>query len=214
MILISILLARMEYRPLPRSFYSASADKVASALLGHWLIRNTPEGLLGGPIVETEAYLTADPACHGYPGRTRRNAVMFGPPGHAYVYLIYGFHHCVNAVCCSPGIAEAVLIRAIEPELGGEFMAARRPTNAPHALTSGPGKICQALGIDRSLDGADLCDDQSPLIIARAQTANHFRRSRGGLAISPRIGLTKAADLPLRFYLPGSPFLSRKPASG
>src|ERR1043166_7469460 len=109
------------WRALPRSFFEPSAKIVAPLLLGHYLIRNTPLGPCGGPIVETEAYLIDDPACHGAPGPTRRNRVMFGAPGHGYVYLIYGFHFCANAVCRPAGVAEAVLIRAIEPLFGKEI---------------------------------------------------------------------------------------------
>src|SRR3954447_4950187 len=106
------------FKPLPRKFYEPSAKVVAQDLLGHWLIRNTPEGLSGGPIVETEAYLIGDAACHAAPGPTARNQVMFEALGYAYVYLIYGYHYCVNAVCQPVGTAEALLIRAIEPRLG------------------------------------------------------------------------------------------------
>ena len=114
-------------RPLPSRFYEPSAQAVAPALLGHWLIRNTPKGPCGGPIVETEAYLVDDPACHGARGLTARNRVMFGAPGHGYVYLIYGFYFCMNAVCQPQGVAEAVLIRALEVGLGEEFMRQHRP---------------------------------------------------------------------------------------
>src|ERR1051325_7129429 len=106
------------FSPLSRTFYEPSAKVVAPELLGHFLIRNTPDGPCGGAIVETEAYLVDDAACHGAPGETKRNRVMFGHPGHCYVYLIYGFHFCVNTVCRPAGIAEAVLIRAIEVNFG------------------------------------------------------------------------------------------------
>src|SRR5690242_19646501 len=113
--------------PLPRSFFEPSARGVAPLLLGHWLIRQSLAGPVGGPIVETEAYLVDDPACHAAPGLTLRNRVMFGPPGHGYVYLIYRYHFCVNAVCQPAGVAEAVLIRAVEPAVGQEFMRVQRP---------------------------------------------------------------------------------------
>src|SRR5512140_3389595 len=114
------------FKPLPRRFYQPSAKVVAPALLGHWLIRKTANGLCGGVIVETEAYLVGDPACHGAPGPTARNRVMFGAPGHGYVYLIYGNYYCMNAVCRPAGVAEAVLIRALEVAFGEKFMRQRR----------------------------------------------------------------------------------------
>src|SRR3954447_6754955 len=126
---------RVTYQALPKSFYEPSAKIVAPLLLGHWLIRNTPEGPCGGPIVETEAYLSDDPACHGAPGPTPRNRVMFGPPGHGYVYLIYGYHFCVNAVCRPTGIAEAVLVRAIEPLFGEAWLRRHRSVSNLRDLT-------------------------------------------------------------------------------
>ena len=117
-------------RPLPRGFYAPSARVVARALLGHWLIRRPGRGVCGGAIVEAEAYLAGDPACHGAPGPTARNRVMFGGPGHGYVYLIYGNHFCMNAVCQPTGVAEAVLIRAVEVTLGEDLMLERRRVGA------------------------------------------------------------------------------------
>src|SRR5262249_34328551 len=150
--------------------------------------------------------LVGDPACHGAPGPTSRNRVMFGAPGHAYVYLIYGFHYCVNAVCRPKGIAEAILIRAVEAEFGEEFMRLKRRLEKIRDLTSGPGKLCQAMHINRSLDGADLCDASSDLFIVENPAVKKFRQSRGPIVTTTRIGITKAAELPLRFYLDGSPF--------
>jgi DNA-3-methyladenine glycosylase len=196
------------FRPLPRHFYEPSAKVVAPALLGHWLIRNAPNGPCGGPIVETEAYLVGDPACHGAPGPTTRNRVMFGPPGHGYVYLIYGNYFCMNVVCRPPGVAEAVLIRAIEVTIGEESMRQRRQVDAVRDLTNGPGKLCLAMDIDRKLDGVDLCDTTSPLFVARNPAVATFRQEHGPMVTTTRIGLTKAAHLPLRFYLEGSPFVS------
>ena len=198
------------FRPLSRQFYEPSAKVVAPALLGHWLIRNTPNGPCGGPIVETEAYLVGDPACHGAPGPTARNRVMFGAPGHGYVYLIYGNYYCMNAVCQPPGVAEALLIRAIEVVLGEEPMRRRRKVDAVRDLTNGPGKLCLAMDIDRRLDGVDLCDATSPLFIARNPAVVKFRQERGPMVTTTRIGLTKAAHLPLRFYLEGSAFVSKR----
>jgi DNA-3-methyladenine glycosylase len=202
------------FRPLPRRFYEPSAKVVAPAMLGHWLVRNTAAGPCGGPIVETEAYLVGDPACHGAPGPTTRNRVMFGGPGHGYVYLIYGNYFCMNAVCQPPGVAEAVLIRAVEIRLGEKLMRRRRRVDNVRDLTNGPGKLCLALDIDRSLDGVDLCDATSPLFIAGNPAVRGFRRECGPMVTTTRIGLTKAVHLPLRFYLEGSAFVSwRKRAS-
>jgi len=199
-----------QYQPLPRDFFLPSAKVVAPQLLGHWLIRRTPAGPCGGLIVETEAYLVDDPACHGAPGLTARNRVMFGEPGHAYVYLIYGYHFCVNAVCQPAGVAEAVLIRAVEPTVGEDLMLKARPTPNSRSLTNGPAKLCEAMQINRVLDGADLCDAKSELIIAQNPVWTAFRRKAEPVVTCVRIGITKAAELPLRFYLEGSAFVSRK----
>lgn len=196
--------------PLPRDFYEPSAREVAPRLLGHWLVRRTERGLSGGPIVETEAYIAGDPACHAFPGLTARNRVMFGPPGHAYVYFIYGCHYCVNVVCRPAGLAEAVLIRSIEPSLGIEFMQRNRRVAREIDLTNGPGKLCQALDIRRVLDGADLCDAAGPLFIARHLRLARFRRTHGPIIKGRRIGLTKAAGLELRFHLGGHASVSRR----
>jgi DNA-3-methyladenine glycosylase len=200
----------MKFAPLPRSFFEPSAELVAPRMLGHWLIRQSADGVCGGPIVETEAYMADDPASHAYGGETPRNRVMYGPPGRAYVYLIYGFHHCVNAVCRPAGHAEAVLIRAIEAQFGEEIMRRHRPVPDAIALTNGPGKLCAALNIDRKFDGMDLCDTASPLFIAENPAVKSFRRRRGPVALSSRIGLTRAAEAPLRFYLTKSAFISRR----
>jgi DNA-3-methyladenine glycosylase len=135
---------------------------------------------------------------------------MFGAPGHGYVYLIYGYYFCMNAVCRPQGVAEAVLIRAVEAGVGEEFMRQRRPVVATRDLTNGPGKLCLALDIDRRLDGVDLCDAKSPLFIARNSAVDEFLTERGPIVTATRIGLTKAVDLPLRFYLQGSTFVSER----
>jgi DNA-3-methyladenine glycosylase len=200
--------------PLPRSFYQPSARTVATQLLGHWLIRNTPAGPCGGVIVETEAYLTGDPACHGFPGPTARNRALFGAPGHGYVYLIYGYHFCANAVCRPTGVAEAVLIRAIEPTFGQELLRRQRLVTELRNLTNGPAKLCEAMQIDRSQDGIDLCDSNSALFIARNPRVEDFRKDYGPIITTPRIGITRAAAMPLRFFLEGSVYVSqRKPRS-
>ncbi len=194
------------FTALPRSFCRPSADTVAAKLLGHWLIRNTPRGPCGGPIVETEAYVTGDAAAHSFIGQTNRNRVMWGPPGHAYVYFIYGNHWCFNVVCQPAGIAEAVLIRAIEPTIGLDLMRANRPVADERQLTNGPGKLCAALDIDRGLDGVDLCDTNSPIFLAKNKNVLAFLRERGPMLTTARIGITQAAELPLRFLSRGQPF--------
>ena len=204
----------MKFVPLPRSFYKPSAEAVAPLLLGHFLLRNTPEGICGGPIVEAEAYLSNDAACHAAVGETKRNRAMWGAPGFSYVYLIYGYHFCFNAVCRPSGIAEAVLIRAIEPSVGEDLMRARRPVSDLNALTNGPAKLCAALDIDRRLDAIDVCDRNSPLYIARNPSIAAFLRERGPTVETTRVGISKAADLPLRFYLEGSPFVSKRLTRG
>lgn len=154
----------------------------------------------GGLVVEVEAYDHEDPAAHGFGGRTKRNASMFGPPGHAYVYRSYGIHWCLNVVCEAEGIASAVLIRALEPLLGLDAMRARRGIDKPQLLCSGPGRLCQALGITRELDGRPL--DAPPFEL-------YPRPAPAELLTGPRIGITKAADRPWRYGLAGSRFLSR-----
>jgi DNA-3-methyladenine glycosylase len=197
-----------EFTPLPPSFFAPTAAVVAPRLLGHWLIRRTADGFCGGPIVETEAYLRDDPASHGFAGETERNRAMFGPPGRAYVYFIYGNHYCVNAVCRPAGQAEAVLIRAVEADFGLEILRRNRPGRADIQLTNGPGKLCAALGIRRELDNADLCDVASPLLLARNPNGRQFRQRRGPVVATRRIGIARAADLPLRFFLERSPYVS------
>jgi DNA-3-methyladenine glycosylase len=135
---------------------------------------------------------------------------MFGEPGHAYVYLIYGLHFCVNAVCRPAGTGEAVLIRAVEATLGNYLLHGRRSVSKSEHLTKGPAKLCKAMEINRSLDGIDLCSVRSPLFIARNSSLAKFRRERGPLITTTRVGITRAAELPLRFYLERSPFVSKR----
>jgi len=196
--------------PLPRSFYEPTARLVAPQLLGHFLFRNTAQGSGGGAIVETEAYLADDPASHGFAGQTERNRSMYGPPGRAYVYFIYGNHFCVNAVCRPSGCAEAILIRAIEATWGEAWMRQNRKVSDPRQLTNGPAKLCAALHIDRKLDGADLCDVHSPLYIATNPDRETFLTERGAMITSTRVGISRAADRPLRFYLKQSRWASGK----
>jgi DNA-3-methyladenine glycosylase len=196
--------------PLWRRFYAPKAEAVAPLLLGHFLMRRLPEGLAGGVIVETEAYLAHDPACHAYNGETTRNRAMYGPPGHAYIYFIYGNHWCFNAVCRPRGLAEAVLVRAIEPTFGLQQMRSRRCVAKLREITNGPGKFCAALEIDRSLDGADLCNAESRVFIANNPERRRCLARLGPVVTTTRVGITQAADWPLRFYLGGSEFVSRK----
>jgi len=181
---------------LTRDFFARSVHEVAPDLIGVTLLVDG----VGGPIVEVEAYDREDPASHGFRGPTPRNAAMFGPPGHAYVYRSYGIHWCLNFVCEEPGRAEAVLIRALEPAAGLDAMRARRGVDDPRALCSGPGKLCQALGIDRALDGHAL--DESPFALLE-------RSGTPEIATGPRIGITRAVERVWRYGLVGSPFLSR-----
>jgi len=181
---------------LGRRFFARSVHQVAPDLIGAVLLIDG----IGGRIVEVEAYHHEDPASHAYRGRTERNASMFGPPGHAYVYRSYGIHWCLNVVCEPVGSASAVLIRAIEPMHGLEAMRARRGVESPRLLCSGPGRLCQALGISREHDGLPL--DEPPFDLRP-------RDREPGVVTGPRIGITRAAELPWRYGLEGSPFLSR-----
>ncbi len=200
----AVITSSDSFERLPESFYEHDTARVARALLGHWLIRREESGFSGGMIVETEAYLAHDPACHAFCGRTARNAPMFGPPGRAYVYFIYGSHWCFNAVCGAEGVGEAVLVRAIEPLFGVGQMRSRRPGLNDRALTNGPGKLCAALGIGRAENGASLCAADSPVFLARNPRRTADVRRLGPVLTTARIGLTKAAEWPLRFVLGGS----------
>jgi len=191
-------------RPLPRSFYDRPVEVVARELIGKRLFRETADGLTGGRIVEVEAYLSAgDSACHAARGETRRNASMFGPPGRAYVYAIHS-RWCLNAVTEPERTPSAVLIRAIEPLEGVEFMATRRGTDKLLDLARGPGRLCEALDVRRELDGWDLTLGEQ-LWIARD---TRCRVPDEGIVVTPRIGVTSAHELPLRFCLSGSRFVS------
>jgi len=181
---------------LGREFFARSVHEVAPDLIGCTLL----VGGVGGPIVEVEAYDQEDPASHGFRGETARNRSMFGPPGHAYVYRSYGIHWCLNFVCEGEDVAAAVLLRALEPAYGVEEMRVRRDLDEPRLLAAGPGRLCQALGVTRDHDGLPL---DCPPFELRA------RESEPEIVSGPRVGISRAADLPWRYGLAGSPYLSR-----
>jgi DNA-3-methyladenine glycosylase len=231
---------------LPRAFFARPALAVARELLGCVLEHQTPEGLVAVALTEVEAYEgEADPASHAYRGRTGRNAVMFGPPGHAYVYFTYGMHFCVNLVCLPEGTASAVLLRAGRVTEGTRLAALRRSRNGSgpawpspvvgdadsrpasggreagadsgvgprpgssvteRNLARGPARLCQALGITRSLDGADVCDPASPLRVRSGEW--DAPAEAGAISRGPRVGISSAADRPWRFWLTGDPTVS------
>ena len=242
--------------PLPREFFARPAPEVAPGLLGCVLWRGSADGPVAVQIVEVEAYAGAsDPASHAFRGRTARNAVMFGPPGHSYVYFTYGMHFCVNLVCQPAGDASAVLLRAGRVIEGAELAAARRwgarvapaaaragqgragqgqagqgPAGQGRAgqaavrpgaardidLARGPARLCQALAIDRALDGADVCDPASPLqIMASAGAGGSDPMPPAGPALScgPRVGVSQAADIAWRFWVTGERAVSPYRAS-
>ena len=187
-------------RRIKRAFFSRSVHEVAPNLIGATLL----VGGVGGRIVEVEAYHHTDAAAHSFRGRTARNAVMFGPPGYAYVYRSYGIHWCLNFVCEPEGSASAVLIRAIEPTIGLAVMRRRRGVADARLLCSGPGRVCEALGITGAYNGLAL--DAPPFeLFART---GHLK-----IVAGPRIGITKAAEKPWRYGLGGSSFLSKPFAS-
>ena len=181
---------------LRKDFFARSVHEVAPELVGAKLLIDG----VGGVIVEVEAYDHEDPAAHGFRGRTPRNASMFGPPGHAYVYRSYGIHWCLNFVCEAEGSASAVLIRALEPTRGIDTMRERRGVENERLLCAGPGRLCQALGLTGEHDGLPL--DRPPFRV-------HARAREAEVLAGPRIGITKAADRPWRYGLAGSRFVSR-----
>jgi DNA-3-methyladenine glycosylase len=211
-------------QPLAREFFARPSQQVGPALLGCVLESWSDDGLVAVRLTEVEAYAgETDPASHAFHGRTARNGVMYGPPGHAYVYFTYGMHFCVNLVCHAPGSASAVLVRAGEVIDGLELAARRRLAAhrrpaadgraarvAERDLARGPGRLCQALAIDRTLDGTDVCDPGSPLRIRAGDTAVTAEISEG-----PRVGVSRAAEVPWRYWLTGdatvSPYRAHTP---
>jgi DNA-3-methyladenine glycosylase len=184
-------------RKLRRGFFARSVHEVAPQLVGATLLVDG----VGGLVVEVEAYDAEDPASHGYRGRTERNRAMFGPPGHAYVYRSYGVHWCLNLVCEREDAAAAVLVRALEPTHRVDHMRRRRGLDDPRLLCSGPGRLCQALAITRDHDGFPL--DRPPFTLLAADTQPEVIAGR-------RVGISQAAELPWRYTLAGSRFLSRR----
>lgn len=191
---------------LPGEFYARATEVVARDLLGCVLECHSPEGIASGRIVETEAYLGEDDlACHAAAGRTRRTAPLYGPPGTAYVYFVYGVHWCFNAVTRAEGLPSAVLIRALEPLDGLETMRARRPAaRRVEDLTNGPGKLCAALGIDIRHNERPL--ERPPILIREGD-----RVSKSRVLITPRIGIRESADWPLRWLIADNLYVSRTP---
>jgi DNA-3-methyladenine glycosylase len=199
---------------LPRGFFNRDPRKVARELLGKVIVRTTrSKHKIAGRIVEVEAYLGEDDlAAHAAAGRTERNAVLFGPPGHAYVYFIYGVHYCLNISCLPRGHAGCVLIRALEPVCGiEEMMKARKlryleliSRHDFRKLTSGPGRLCEALGITRKRD-----NDKDMVSAASDLQVMDDGFEPGEIAVTPRIGITKAAEKPLRYVIAGNEFVSR-----
>lgn len=192
------------------TFYERETVAIAEGLLGCLLVHREAAGTTMGWIVEVEAYLHDDPAAHSFRGETARNQAMFGPAGHAYVYQIYGLHTCVNVVTGREGTGEAVLIRALEPAGGIELMQARRGTDDPLALASGPGKLTQALGITMDCNGASLSGNRLGILSPDSLPDRRPEGVPGEIVQTTRVGITKAADLPLRFYLEGSRYISRR----
>jgi len=196
---------------LAREFLARPATEVAPDLLGCVLEHQTADGLVAVVLTEVEAYAgQADPASHAYRGKTRRNAVMFGPPGYAYVYFTYGMHFCVNVVCGPEGTAEAVLLRAGRVIAGEELAASRRHVTRARDLARGPARLCQALAIDRAQDGCDLCDPAGPLRLRPTGSGSPAAggQALGPVSVGPRVGIRMAADIPWRFWLTDDPSVS------
>jgi DNA-3-methyladenine glycosylase len=191
--------------PLPAKFYERDTEQVARDLLGALLRCTTTDGVASGRIVETEAYLGEhDLACHAAAGLTARTRWLYGAPGIAYVYFIYGVHWCFNAVTRSVGSPSAVLVRALEPLDGLELMRERRGAVRDRDLTNGPGKLCEALGITGALNGLPL--RRSAVVILRGEPVPDAR-----VVVTPRIGITKSAEWPLRWYVDGNSYVSKTP---
>lgn len=194
---------------LPQTFYEQDTITVAKRLLGCYLVHLEGEETTLGRIVETEAYLVHDPAAHSFIGKTKRNSVLFGPVGHAYVYFIYGMHYCFNVVTGREGMGEAVLIRALEPLQGILVMRKRRRTQKLTLLCNGPARLTEALAITLSYNGISLFD--GPLQMRSSESLpSSAPLGDADIVQTTRIGIVKARELPLRFYLKGNSYISRK----
>jgi DNA-3-methyladenine glycosylase len=193
--------SRSRPKRIARAVLPVDTIELSRFLIGKLLVARIGGKRCVARIVEVEAYVTGDPASHAFRGLTKRNKIMFGRRGYAYVYLIYGTSWCLNVTSAVPGLGEAVLIRALEPVAGIEAMRARRPGIADRDLLRGPGRLCAALGIDGSFDGIDLCAARSPLALYDDSLALP-------IGVSTRIGLTRAAERELRFYARGNKWLS------
>jgi DNA-3-methyladenine glycosylase len=198
---------RLSRAKLDRSFFARPSAEVARDLLGRLLVRELSDGQrLVARIVETEAYQEDDPASHSFRGLTERTRVMFGPPGHLYVYFIYGMHFCMNVVTGRDGEGSAVLLRAAEPLEGLREMIRRRRVESGRLLCSGPGRLCEALGIGRSQNGTDLVGGRELRVVAGQPIADEEATS------TPRVGVIAAHDKPWRFLVKGNPHVSRGPS--
>jgi DNA-3-methyladenine glycosylase len=196
---------------LTREFFDRPGPEVAPDLLGLVLEHETADGLVAVMLSEVEAYAgSIDPASHSFRGKTGRNAVMFGPPGHAYVYFTYGMHFCANVVCSPPGVATGILLRAGRVVVGEELARSRRgfdSVRSPRDLARGPARLCQAMAVNRSQDGEDLLDPASKLRL-RAAVGDERAAEPGAIEAGPRVGVSQAADIPWRFWLAGDPTVS------
>lgn len=188
---------------LKEDFYSRDTALVAREMLGKILVHESSQGTAAGIVVETEAYLQSEAACHAARGMTPRNRVMFGRAGIAYVYFTYGMHHCFNVVTEEPGVACAVLVRALEPLEGIELMRARRGRDEVRQLCGGPARLVQAMGITGEMNGINIT--RGPLYLARGKGI-----LENEITVTTRVGISQAADLLLRFYITGSRFVSKK----
>ncbi|PKK14468.1 DNA-3-methyladenine glycosylase [Thermomonospora sp. CIF 1] len=190
---------------LDRDFFDRPVEEVAPSLLGQIVVHRTGDGEVAIRLTEVEAYAgPMDPASHSYRGRTPRNAVMWGPPGHVYVYFTYGMHFCMNLVCGPDGTASAVLLRAGEVIDGRDLAAARRPRSSFRDLARGPARLCQALGVAREHNGLDACDADSPLRVLAGDPVDPSRVRTG-----PRVGVSAAKETPWRFWIDGEPSVSQ-----